>query len=298
MNEWQQKLRCWVCDACVAEVSFRKPGNVSPGYEFHNATAEDFIRSADAAAPAIAKVEESGVGAAILSAVQATHRTVGHNTNLGIVLLLTPLAAVPPQQSLDAGIEKVLSSLTVEDAELTYQAIAAASPGGLGQADSQDVRDRPTGDLRYCMNLAADRDLVAAQYANGFRDVLEYGVSRLMESRLWPEDFAEWRMAWLAVSLLSQYGDSLIQRKCGSEMDGQVRKRAQSLLSSGWPFVDRHVAMYENFDEFLRADGNRRNPGATADMIAAILFAAFREGWCSTGESATNLRFDDSKSDV
>ena len=32
------------------------------------------------------------------------------------------------------------------------------------------------------------------------------------------------------------------------------------------------------FDRWLRADGNRRNPGTTADLVAASLFAAFRRG--------------------
>ena len=36
--------------------------------------------------------------------------------------------------------------------------------------------------------------------------------------------------------------------------------------------------MYAEFDAFLRADGNRRNPGTTADLIAAILFAGLRDG--------------------
>jgi triphosphoribosyl-dephospho-CoA synthetase len=37
----------------------------------------------------------------------------------------------------------------------------------------------------------------------------------------------------------------------------------------------------------LRADGHRRNPGATADLIAAALFVALREGqpWASVTPS-------------
>jgi len=31
------------------------------------------------------------------------------------------------------------------------------------------------------------------------------------------------------------------------------------------------------FDRWLRADGHRRNPGTTADLVAACLFAAIRE---------------------
>jgi triphosphoribosyl-dephospho-CoA synthetase len=34
----------------------------------------------------------------------------------------------------------------------------------------------------------------------------------------------------------------------------------------------------EKLDDFLRADGNRRNPGTSADLTAATLFVALREG--------------------
>jgi triphosphoribosyl-dephospho-CoA synthase len=32
-------------------------------------------------------------------------------------------------------------------------------------------------------------------------------------------------------------------------------------------------------DFWLRSDGHRRNPGTTADLIAAGLFVGLREGW-------------------
>ena len=38
------------------------------------------------------------------------------------------------------------------------------------------------------------------------------------------------------------------------------------------------VREFREFDAWLRADGHRRNPGTTADLIAASLFAAFRDG--------------------
>ena len=38
------------------------------------------------------------------------------------------------------------------------------------------------------------------------------------------------------------------------------------------------MAELAGFDAWLRADGHRRNPGTTADLIAATLFAGFRDG--------------------
>ncbi len=102
----------------------------------------------------------------MLDAIRATRRVVATNTNLGIVLLLAPLAAVPRDNRCAQGIPAVLDALTVEDARDVFAAIRLASPGGLGQAAEQDVADEPSLPLRQIMALAADRDLVARQYAD------------------------------------------------------------------------------------------------------------------------------------
>ncbi len=119
------------------------------------------------------------VGITVLEAVRATRRVVRTNTNLGIVLLLTPLAAVPAEEELRGGVERVLAGLDVEDSRLVYEAIRLAAPGGLGRASEQDVYTEPTQTLRQVMALAADRDLVARQYANGFAEVFDDGVPSL-----------------------------------------------------------------------------------------------------------------------
>jgi triphosphoribosyl-dephospho-CoA synthase len=57
-----------------------------------------------------------------------------------------------------------------------------------------------------------------------------------------------------------------------------VQQKARELLRSGWPQRSGSSADLEDLDLFLRADGNRRNPGTTADFIAAVIFAGLREG--------------------
>jgi triphosphoribosyl-dephospho-CoA synthase len=49
-------------------------------------------------------------------------------------------------------------------------------------------------------------------------------------------------------------------------------------LSSGPPGTAAYQHALDDFDVWLRADGHRRNPGTTADFIAAGLFVIFREG--------------------
>ena len=285
MKPWKSHLTECIRSACRLEVLSPKPGNVSPGHSFADASADDFLVSADAVAPILADSHRTGVGPAIKDAVATTVEATGHNTNLGIILLLAPLAAVPPNTPLTSGIRQVLQSLTVEDAVSAYEAIAMASPGGLGKAPKQDVTGIPDQNLQECMRLAAERDLIAAQYANGFREVLQTGMWLLAHTfngtnHLNWADHSDFRLAWVAVSMMATFGDSLIRRKCGDQTDREVRKRAHQLLQSGWPQQAGTDSLYDQFDAFLREDGHRRNPGTTADMIAAVLFAALRSGIC------------------
>jgi triphosphoribosyl-dephospho-CoA synthase len=216
--------------------------------------------------------------------------------NLGIILLLAPLAAVPPDVPLWEGIRDVLRRLTNDDARLVYQAIRLAQPGGLGQVDREDVAAEPTGTLLDAMRLAANRDLIAKQYATGFSIVLDDGIRFL---RPFASDFAlRWEevIIGLQLVLLTRFEDSLIVRKSGSFVARLAKEEAllvtlsanefqvndQSLQESDTigrrQFDDWRVPAFREFDAWLRSDGHRRNPGTTADLIAASLFAAFRDG--------------------
>src|SRR5262249_44658944 len=116
--------------ACVLEVSSEKPGNVTPTFDFDDMSYEDFLRSAIALGPEL--VRERGVGASVLAAVKATRRVTQANTNLGIALLLAPLArAALLGGPLRPRVGEVLRSLDVADARAAYAAIRLANAGGL-----------------------------------------------------------------------------------------------------------------------------------------------------------------------
>ena len=78
-------------DACLAELDALKPGNVHRLAAGHNMSVDDFVASAEAAAPIMGETRLA-VGERIRRAVEATRKAVGQNTNLGIVLLAAPLA--------------------------------------------------------------------------------------------------------------------------------------------------------------------------------------------------------------
>ena len=76
--------------ACELDVLAFKPGNVGVDSPGHGMTAQDFLTSAEVAAPHLAK-RGLPLGERIYRAVEATRHAVACNTNLGIVLLAAPL---------------------------------------------------------------------------------------------------------------------------------------------------------------------------------------------------------------
>src|SRR4051812_16707433 len=110
--------------ACVLEASAEKPGNITPRHDFADTTYEDMLRSAIAVGPELGRAAERGVGETVLAAVRATRRVAGANTNLGIALLLAPLARVALLGGpLHERVESELGALTLDDARAAYEAI-------------------------------------------------------------------------------------------------------------------------------------------------------------------------------
>jgi len=266
--------------ACLLDAAAPKPGNVHHGAAFGDMTAADLVTSAEVITPLLVTAGTRGVGRSILDAVQATRRQVGSNTNLGIILLLAPLAAVEPGSPLAGGIDDVLDSLGPNDADDVFAAIALANPAGLGRLEQHDVAEPARIGLVEAMRLAAERDLVARQYATGFELVLGDGREQLASGEAFAADWSR-QVVGLALWLLARHPDSLITRKCGPTVAREAGDRAAAVLAAGWPDSTRAHDALRQLDSWLRADGHRRNPGTTADLVTAILFAAIRDGQIS-----------------
>src|ERR1700716_1709734 len=78
--------------ACLIEASAPKPGKVSPGRHFADFSYEGFLAGAAAIGAPLAGAGTRPVGATVRLAVEATARWTRSNSNLGVVLLLAPLA--------------------------------------------------------------------------------------------------------------------------------------------------------------------------------------------------------------
>jgi triphosphoribosyl-dephospho-CoA synthase len=265
--------------ACLWEATARKPGNVHRFADFDDATYVDFLMSAAALHEAMAAAVLLGVGRTVRDAVRDTRRVVRSNTNLGIILLLAPLAAASDgdDHAFRADVNELLARLDVADSRLVFEAIRLANPAGLGRVEAQDVSEAPTLPLRQVMALAADRDLIARQYANGFGEVFDDAVPALVRG-LDATGCLEGAIIFCHLSLMAKHPDSLIARKRGPAEAEESRRRAQAVFDAGWPHSPAGADALAQLDDWLRAVGRGRNPGTTADLVTAALFVALREG--------------------
>ncbi len=221
---------------------------------------------------------ERGVGETVLAAVRASRGAAGANTNLGIALLLAPLAhAALSGGPLRERLADVLRALTVDDARDAYAAIRLAGAGGLDEPVEHDVRDEPRLTLREAMAAAAQRDAVASEYVTDYAVTFELGLPALaaaLDDGLRPLD----AIVELALRILAAVPDTLIARKRGADAAGRVSAGARQVLTAGGVRNARGRTALDDFDASLRHDGNALNPGTTADLVTAVLFVALLEG--------------------
>ena len=285
--------------ACLLEVSAPKPGNVGPGHHFADARYEDFLASAAAIGTPLRGAGERPLGITIRLACEATSRWTRSNTNLGIVLLLAPLAraafmtssatasrgfdtpdarvrAASTHISRDALRQKLtdlLSATTVEDARNLYAGIRLASPGGLGQTAEQDISTEPTISLLDTMRLAADRDDIAREYVTNFETTFTIGAPAIDEARRhglpWNDAVVE-----TFLTILAGRHDTHIARRGGVALAEDVSRRARTVIAAGGVRSAAGRDALREMDEALRREGNVANPGTSADLTAAAIFVA------------------------
>jgi triphosphoribosyl-dephospho-CoA synthase len=281
--------------ACILEADAPKVGNVSRYHDFADTKLEDFHISALLIGPLLNDTLTRGVGQTVLAAAEATRQRVTVNTNLGILLLLCPLAAAwlsmqeLPQQTgrqrahyLQCWREetrKVLDNLTVADTEAVYQAIRLAAPGGLGSVAAYDVQgeDKPGINLLEAMCLSAKQDMIGAEYKSNFSLVFTFALPALEQALVAGLSMAQ-AIVQAHVRLLAQQGDTLICRKLGREAMDTVRVRAQAACELGGLLSEAGQKAIEELDAFLRCRDNSYNPGSTADIMAAALFVFLLAG--------------------
>lgn len=277
--------------SCEDELNALKPGNVHIHADGHRMDVRHFQTAAKAAAPHVS-FKGARLGERILSAVTASFDASGCNTNLGIILLCAPLAvaaekisgsvravsnvgqsgpAPKPAQPLRNALRGVLANLDKDDATDAFAAIAYANPAGLGESEEEDVNAPPQHGLRHAMSLAAERDRIARAYVTDFEDIFEFGLPVLVAALAQAGSY-DLAITTLHMNYLAQFEDSHIQRKHGLDLAGDVRDEARNLKEFWSPAVTLEgLPALTRFDADLKARG--LNPGTTADLVVATLFA-------------------------
>jgi triphosphoribosyl-dephospho-CoA synthase len=251
--------RGWCAAAAgILEASAAKPGNVHPGAAFADLTHADLVAAAVASAASLEAAPHEPLGRTIRAAVAASRGVTSSNANLGIILVVAPLAAADAGGPLDpAAVARVLAGLTPADAADVWAAIGLASAGGLGDqiarlwADGYEpLFTGPVADLRLEL---AEKTPVTGRAATLPGPDLDTAIVRTF------------------LRQLAREPDSLIARRHGAAIAADVSRRAAEVLAAGAGWRTAAAA----FDRFLRAP-RRLNPGTTADLVAAALYVVLR----------------------
>ena len=174
--------------ACIWETTAAKPGNVHRGADFEDLNYLQMVTSAVAIGPILDAAATQRFGVTLRAAVEATRAAVATNTNLGTLLLIVPLAMIRRGEPLDAGIGRVLAASRRGRLPPGVRSDSRGSSGRNGPGGEADLAGEPPASLLEAMRLAAQRDLVARQYTNGFAEVLGVVVPSLERGldRGWP----------------------------------------------------------------------------------------------------------------
>jgi triphosphoribosyl-dephospho-CoA synthase len=243
------------------EASAKKPGNVTPTKGFDGLSYEDFVKAAERIGQFIEKAaqdaEKAEIGKLVYGATSGKN-----NVNFGIVMMFVPLAACHGGST-----AMLLKSLTPEDTKWIVKAMQKGKLGHMELGDKKlakydvlskgifkTIENEKMTPLKL-MAMARPYDTLAGEW------VKDYPISRAIARRI-GEDNESIVTEYLRV--LAECPDTLIARKVGLDRSKEVSQMARWVLSGN---LSR-----EEFDSYLRSEGNSLNPGTTADLMAAGLF--------------------------
>lgn len=274
--------------ASALEVSgYPKPGNVHRTRDYDDMVFEDFVISGIVIGDTIREacsdvdVENPKLGKYILEAVAETDKWIKNNTNLGIVMMTTPIAVAAAISNdfdeIRPNVVKLMANTSVDDACDLYDAINIADAGGMGDQDEYDVTsDNAKQELREnnqtmydVLKISAPWDMLAREMTSDMPVVFEIGYPVYHELK----DEKSMNDACLLtfLTILSQVPDTLISRKYGSDEALKISMMTRDLLNL--KDESDFTQKVKEFDDYLYE--NHYNPGTTADLTAASIFVSY-----------------------
>ncbi|ABO35756.1 triphosphoribosyl-dephospho-CoA protein [Methanococcus maripaludis C5] len=265
--------------ACCFEVGSFKPGNVHKNRDYDDIKYHHFVSSGIAFGDVIyeACLEKNNIGNFIKKGVIESKKWSPTNANLGIIMLHMPIAIAASnldkfsESALKKETEKIIKNTTVQDAIDAYDAIEIALAFVNAPENGPDLKSKDAKDelieknltLYDVFKISSTWDSISNEWTENFK--ISYKGHNLIN-----EYYEEYNNINIAVTktfinLLSNYPDTLIARKKGIEEAKMVSEKAKEVLNN---FNEKSVL---EFDKFLSKDGNKLNPGTTADLIASSL---------------------------
>jgi len=265
--------------ACCFEVGSFKPGNVHKNRDYDDIKYHHFVSSGIAFGDVIyeACLEKNNIGNFIKKGVIESKKWSPTNANLGIIMLHMPIAIAASnldkfsESALKKETEKIIKNTTVQDAIDAYDAIEIALAFVNAPENGPDLKSKDAKDelieknltLYDVFKISSTWDSISNEWTENFK--ISYKGHNLIN-----EYYEEYNNINIAVTktfinLLSNYPDTLIARKKGIDVSKMVSEKAKEVLNN---FNEKSVL---EFDKFLSKDGNKLNPGTTADLIASSL---------------------------
>jgi triphosphoribosyl-dephospho-CoA synthase len=266
--------------ACCLEVSAFKPGNVHRNRDYNDIKYHHFISSGIAFGQVIyeASQSEGNIGYYIKRGVIESKKWSPTNANLGIIMLHIPIATASGkleefnEDTLKKNLKDIILNTTVEDAINVYDAINIAMAGGLNKPkDGPDVSSEDAKKelieknltLYDVFKISSEWDNISKEWTNNFK--ISFEGYELINKYYNETNDIHLSITKTFLTLLSKYPDTLIARKKGLEVAKMVSKMAKDVLDN---FSMEKVV---EFDKYLSKEGNKLNPGTTADLIASSL---------------------------
>jgi triphosphoribosyl-dephospho-CoA synthase len=235
--------------------------------------------------------DKIGLGKMILEAVQETDHWVANNTNLGIVMLLTPISVVAGMSEDETvnwdvfrdKIDQLIRSTTSEDAVNLYRAINIADAGGMGEQDELDVaaetslqklRDDKVN-MFGVLEMSSAWDKLSYELTHKMPVTFETGYPVFQKVK--SEKTINKATIQTFLTILAHVPDTLISRKFGDSRAREVSARARSILEEGGILTTEGRYLVEKFDQELITSG--LNPGTTADFTASSIMVAYLDGY-------------------
>lgn len=290
--------------SCMLEVSAPKPGNVNKSFEFTDTRFIHFLASSIALGNSARRCAEKGfsagkgeialgeinIGWEILQcARESSQHHKGRNTNLGISILILPLASACgyllgkseelENEKIIGAVDHIIRESTYIDTINLYHAVRHVRPGGLKKLKGLDVfshealvRIEKEKINFYRIMKLSKNDEIAREVVNRYEITFNTGYPSIVKELEIGSDFDKAIIRGF-FEILSRNPDTLIAKKVSMEKSREISEMAKKVMENDLAPED-----IRGFDLYLRDEKNRLNPGSTADLVASSIFITLING--------------------